>query len=105
MNHLIKKVTVISALAMSCTTAFAAEKLDAKIVSVDGTKVALQVQGAVPKWITEGTKVHALGWQSNVVGIDGSTFIVEMSKAKASRASVNSDVVVREISKHQRFGC
>ncbi|MBP6018954.1 MAG: hypothetical protein KA735_05640 [Burkholderiaceae bacterium] len=105
MNHLIKKVTVISALAMSCASAFAAETLDAKVVSVDGGKVALQVDGTVPEWVTQGGKVHALGWQSSVVGIDGSTFVVEISKAKASRVSLNSDVVVREISKQQRFGC
>lgn len=105
MNHLIKKVTVISVLAMSCSSAFAAETLDAKVVSVDGGKVALQVEGTVPQWITEGAKVQALGWQTSVVGINGSTFVVEMSKSKASRVNVNSDVVVREISKQQKFGC
>lgn len=105
MNHLIKKVTVVSALAMSCATAFAAETLNAKVVAVDGGKVALQVEGAVPDWITAGAKVQALGWKTDVVAIDGATFVVEMSKSKASRVDVDSDVVVREIPKQQKFGC
>ncbi|NYT63541.1 hypothetical protein H0A66_14585 [Alcaligenaceae bacterium] len=105
MHHLIKKVTVISALAMSCASAYAAETIDAKVVSIDGGKVALQVEGTVPQWISKGATVQALGWQTSVVGIDGSTFVVEMSKSKASRVNVNSDVVVREISKQQSFGC
>ncbi|HUH59975.1 MAG TPA: hypothetical protein VL001_07845 [Candidimonas sp.] len=105
MNRLVKKVTVVSALAMSCSSVFAAESLNAKVVGVEGQKVALETAGAVPAWVNEGGTVQALGWTTKVVDVDGSKFVVELSKSKASRVAVDSDVVVREVTKQQKFGC
>ena len=105
MNRLIKKVTVVSAVALSCSSAFAAESLNAKVVAVDGQHVALETTGAVPTWVTQGGTVQALGWSTKVVNVDGSKFVVELSKSKASRVEIDTDVVVREVTKQQKFGC
>ncbi len=105
MNHLVKKVTFVSALAMSCATTFAAESLDAKVVGIDGGQVSLQTAGEVPAWVSKGAAVQALGWQTKVVKVDGTKFVIELSKSKASRVDIDSAVVVREITSQEKFGC
>lgn len=105
MNRLIKKVTVVSALALSCSAAFAAESLNAKVVTVDGGQVVLETEGQVPAWVSKGETVQALGWQTKVVDVDDSKIILSLSQSRASRVKVDSDIVVREIAKQQKFGC
>lgn len=105
MNRLVKKVTLVSALALSCASAFAAETLNARVVAVDGGQVALETAGQVPDWATPGATVQALGWQTKVVSVDGSKIVISLSKSKASKVEVDSEVVVREVSKQQKFGC
>jgi len=105
MNHLVRKITVVSALALSCTTAFAAESINARVVAVDGGQVALETGGTVPGWAAEGSTVQALGWQTKVVSVDGSKIVISLSKSKASKVDLDSEVVVREVSQQQKFGC
>ena len=105
MNPLIKKATAVSALAMSCSLAFAAESLNAKVVSVDGQKVTLKTVDALPDWIASGDTAQALGWKTKVVEAEGSSFVIELSKSRAARVQPDSDVVVREVTEQQKFGC
>lgn len=105
MNRLIKKVTVVSTLALSCSAVFAAESLNARVVAVDGNRVVLATDGRVPGWVTKGGAVQALGWQTEVVDVEGSRLVVSLSGSRASRVKVDSAVVVREIPKQQRLGC
>lgn len=105
MKHLIKKATVVSALALSGTAAFAAETLDAKVVAVDGNRIVLDAGGELPTWVSEGNRIQALGWQTEVVETEGSQVVITLSKSRAARVAVDSEVVVREIPQQQRFGC
>ncbi len=105
MTHLVKKITVVSALAWSCSTAFAAESINARVVAVDGGQIALEANGQVPGWAAKGATVQALGWQTKVVSVDGSKILISLSKSKASKVELNSEVVVREVSQQQKFGC
>jgi hypothetical protein len=105
MNRLIKNVTVVSTLALSCSAVFAAEFLNARVVAVDGNQVVLATEGHLPGWIAKGEAVQALGWQAEVVGVGDSKLVVSLSKSRASRVKVDSEVVVREIPKQQRLGC
>lgn len=105
MNRLVKKVTVVSTLALSCSAVFAAESLNTRIVAVDGHAVALEAEGEIPAWIVQGGKVQALGWQTEVTAVEGSRFFVSLSKSRASRVTVDSEVVVREIPAQPSFGC
>jgi len=105
MNHLIKKATVVSALAMSSSLAFAAESLNAKVVSVDGQKITLEATDKLPGWIEAGDTIQALGWKTKVVQAEGSQFVIELSKSRAARVEPDTEVVVREITETQKFGC
>lgn len=105
MHHLVRKVTAVSALALSCTAAFAAESLTARVLAVDDGRVALETGGQVPEWAQEGATVQALGWQTKVVSVDGSKIVVSLSKSRASKVAVDSEVLVREVSQQQKFGC
>ena len=105
MNPLIKNITVVSALALSGSAALAAETLNAKVVAVDGGQVVLETTGEVPAWVVEGEPVQALGWRPQVVDVDGSKIVVSLSKSRASKVKPDSEVVVREIPKQQKFGC
>ncbi|HEX5515218.1 MAG TPA: hypothetical protein VFY81_12535 [Gammaproteobacteria bacterium] len=105
MNRLIKKATVVSVLALSCSAAFAAETLTAKVVAVDGGQVVLETNGQVPAWVAKGGAVQALGWQTKVVDVAESKIVVSLAKSRAAKVKVDSDVVVREIPKQQKFGC
>lgn len=105
MNRLVKKITLVSALTLSCSAAFAAESLNARVVSVDEGQVALETGDQVPGWVTQGATVQALGWQTKVVSVDGSKIVISLSKSKASKVGLDSEVVVREVSQQQKFGC
>ncbi len=105
MKNLVKKATVVSVLALSCTAAFAAESLTAKVLAVDEGQVALETGAQVPGWVSEGATVQALGWQTKVVSVDGSKIVISLSKSKASKVKLDSEVVVREVSQQQKFGC
>ncbi len=76
MNRLIKKVTVVSTLALSCSAVFAAESLNARVVAVNGNQVVLETDSQVPGWVTKGGEVQALGWQTEVVGVEGEAGLV-----------------------------
>lgn len=105
MKKLIRKATVVTALTLSGTIAFAAETLDARVVSVDGNRIVLEADGELPPWVSKGGQVQALGWKTQVVEVDGSQVVIMLSKSRASRVEVDSEVVVREIPTQQRFGC
>jgi len=105
MNHLVKKVTVVSALALSCSAAFAAESLTARVLAVEGGQVSLETGAPVPEWAAQGATVQALGWQTKVVSVDGSRLVLSLSKSRAAKVTPDSEVVVREVSQQQKFGC
>src|SRR5690606_40519759 len=62
----------------------------------DGGQIALETAGQVPEWAAPGATVQALGWQTKVVSVDGSKIVISLSKSKASRVELDSEVVVRE---------
>jgi hypothetical protein len=105
MNSLIKRTTVVTSLALSCAAALAAGSLNGKVLSVDGGQVAVEINGQTPAWLTPGSTVQALGWQTRVATVDGNKIVLSMAPAKASKVKVASEVVVQEISKQERYGC
>ena len=105
MNSLIKRTTVVTSLALSCAAALAAGSLNGKVVSVEGGQVAVEITGQAPAWLAKGSTVQALGWQTRVASVEGNKVVLSMSASKASKVKPQSDVVVQEISKQERYGC
>lgn len=105
MHRLVRKVTAVSTLALSCSAVFAAESLDARVVAVDGDRVVLETKGPVPAWVTQDGVVLALGWQTRVTAVEDSGFIVSLAESRASRVKIDSAIVVREIPSQESFGC
>lgn len=105
MHKLIKKATIVTALTLSGSAAFAAESLDAKVLSVESGRVVLEAAGELPAWVKEGGPVQALGWKTEVVETDGSKVVINLSESRAAKVEPNSEVVVREIPQQQHFGC
>lgn len=105
MKRLIKQVTVVSALGLSCTAAFAAGSLQARVVAVEDGQVVLETAEPVPEWLAEGAAVQALGWKSQVADVENARIVLSLSASRAARIEPGAEVVVREIPKQQRFGC
>lgn len=53
-------------------SAFAAGPVTGKVTKVDGDKVTVAVEGAVPAWVKKGASVTAAGGTPKIVAVEGS---------------------------------
>lgn len=105
MHHLVKKVTIVSALAMSCTLAHAGDAITTKVISVDGGLVTLAVDGTHPAWLQKGNMIQTGSWQARVHATDNGTVTISLPKTNAAKLSINSDVTVKAFAREESFGC
>jgi sRNA-binding carbon storage regulator CsrA len=103
MHHLVKKVTIVSALAMSC--AHASDAITTKVISVDGGLVTLAVDGTYPAWLQKGNMIQTGSWQARVHATDNGTVTISLPKTNAAKLGINSDVTVKAFAREESFGC
>jgi hypothetical protein len=105
MHHLVKKVTIVSALAMTCNAAFANDAITTKVLAVDGGLVTLAIEGANPAWLAKGNMIQTGSWQARVHAVDNGTFVIALPKTNAARLTIDSNVTVKAFAREESFGC
>jgi hypothetical protein len=105
MHVLIKSATVMTSLALSCSAAFAAGSLQAKVVKVDGDQVTLAFTEKAPAWLAQGDSVNALGWEVPVSAVQGQQVVLTVDPAKTAKLKVASQLLVQEVNNQDRFSC
>lgn len=103
-----KFITLLAAaiMAVSLTvSAFAAGPVTGKVTKVDGDKVTVAVEGAVPAWAKKGANVSAVGGSPKIVAVEGNQVTLKMSKSKAAKIAVDSSLTLTESEGDEMQGC
>lgn len=106
MRH--KLMTLLTAAVMAAcltVTAFAAGPVTGKVTKVDGDKVTVVVEGAVPAWAKKGAKVDAAGGSPKIVAVEGNQVTLKMTKSKAAKMAVDSSLTLAEAEGDEMQGC
>jgi hypothetical protein len=91
MRRLISIVSMMLVTVAMTVTVFAAGATG-KVTKVEGEKVTVTMEGAVPAWAKKGATVSALGGAPKVLAVDGKELTLKFSKAKAAAIKVDSKV-------------
>ncbi|WP_026841276.1 selenite/tellurite reduction operon protein ExtJ [Citrifermentans bremense] len=104
-----KKIIALLAAAIITATlavsAFAAGPVSGKVTKVDGEKVTVTVEGAVPAWAKKGANVTAAGGSPKVVSVQGNEVTLKFSKSKAAKIAVDSKMTLTECEGDEMQGC
>lgn len=103
-----KIIALLAAAIMTATlavSAFAAGPVSGKVTKVDGEKVTVTVEGAVPAWAKKGANVTAAGGSPKVVSVEGSEVTLKFSKSKAAKIAVDSKMTLTESEGDELQGC
>lgn len=103
-----KLIALLAAAIMTATlavSAFAAGPVSGKVTKVDGDKVTVTVEGAVPAWAKKGASVTAAGGSPKVVSVQGNEVTLKFSKAKAAKIAVDSKMTMSECEGDELQGC
>lgn len=98
--------TAVAVMAASlAVSAFAAGSVTGKVTKVDGEKVTVAVEGAMPAWAKKGGSVNAAGGAPKVVSVQGNEVTLKFTKAKAAKIAVDSTVTLTECEGDEMQGC
>lgn len=86
-------------------TAFATGSMSGKVTKVEDDKVTVAMEGTVPAWAKKGATVKAWGGSPKVVTVNGNEVTLKMTKAKAAKVKVDSNVTVTESDGEEMQGC
>uniref|UniRef100_C6E9N6 Uncharacterized protein n=1 Tax=Geobacter sp. (strain M21) TaxID=443144 RepID=C6E9N6_GEOSM len=103
-----KLITLLAAAIMAATlavSAFAAGPVSGKVTKVEGEKVTVTVEGAVPAWAKKGASVTAAGGSPKVVSVEGNEVTLKFSKSKAAKIAVDSKMTLTESEGDELQGC
>ncbi len=103
-----KLTTPLAAAIMAASlavSAFAAGPVTGKVTKVDGDKVTVAFEGAVPAWAKKGANVSAAGGSPKVVAVEGNLVTLKMSKSKAAKIAVDSSLTLNESDGDEMQGC
>lgn len=103
-----KIIALLAAAIMTATlavSAFAAGPVSGKVTKVDGEKVTVTVEGAVPAWAKKGANVTAAGGSPKVVSVQGNEVTLKFSKSKAAKIAVDSKMTLTECEGDEMQGC
>lgn len=103
-----KPITMISmflATVALAATVFAAGACSGKVTKVEGDKVTVSLEGAVPGWIKKGATVSAVGGSPKVMSVEDNQMTLRFSKAKAAKIKVDSNITVTESDADEMQGC
>ena len=104
MKRLIAMSSMLLVTAAMATTVFAAGASSGKVTKVEGEKVTVTLEGAVPAWAKKGASVSALGGSPKVLSVTGKEVTLRFSKAKAAKIKVDANVTMSE-PKEEMQGC
>ena len=105
MKKLITMISMLLATVALAATVFAAGACSGKVTKVEGDKVTVTMEGAVPAWAKKGASVLAMGGSPKVVSVEGNDVTLRLSKAKAAKVKVDSKVTVTESDGDEMQGC
>lgn len=106
MRHKIITLLAAAIMAASLTvSAFAAGPVTGKVTKVDGDKVTVAVEGAVPAWAKKGASVTAAGGSPKIVAVEGNQVTLKMTKSKAAKIAVDSSLTLSESAGDEMQGC
>jgi len=103
-----KLITLLAAAIMAASltvSAFAAAPVTGKVTKVEGDKVTVAIEGAVPAWARKGAAVSAGGGSPTVVSAQGNEVTLRFSKAKAAKIKVDSSMTLAESDGDELQGC
>lgn len=103
-----KTMTVLAAAIMAASlavAAFAAGPVTGKVTKVEGEKVTVTIEGAVPAWAKKGASVSAAGGSPKVVAVQGNEVTLKFGKAKAEKIKVDSAMTLNECEGDELQGC
>ncbi|OGU04928.1 MAG: hypothetical protein A2075_02285 [Geobacteraceae bacterium GWC2_58_44] len=105
MKKVMATISLLLATLALAATVFAAGSCSGKVTKVEGDKVTVTMEGAVPAWAKKGVNVSALGGSPKVVSVDGNEVTLRFSKAKAAKIKVDSNLTVTESDGDDMQGC
>lgn len=105
MKKLIAMISTLLATVALAATVFAAGSCPGKVTKVEGDKVTVTMEGAVPAWAKKGATVKALGGAPKIVSVQGNEVTLRLTKAKAAKVKVDSNVTLTESEADEMQGC
>ncbi len=87
------------------TLAVAADKLKGKVTKIEGDKITVTIEGAVPAWVKTGATVTAAGGAPKVLTVKGNEVTLRFSKSKAAKIKVDATMLLSEFSGDELQGC
>jgi len=85
--------------------ACAAGQAKGKITRIEGDKVTVAVEGAVPEFAKTGATVTAGGGNPKVLSVKGSEVVLRFNRAKAAKLAVESSITIGEFDGDDLQGC
>lgn len=83
------------------SVASSSELLEAEVLSVDGRTVTVELSEQPPDWLSEGSTVQAIGWDSTVATVEGNTVQLDFNGDRADDATVGGTIPIRAIATEQ----
>jgi len=105
MKKLIAMISMLLATVALAATAFAAGSCSGKVTKIEGDKVTVAVEGAVPAWAQKGATVSAMGGSPKVLSVNGNELTMRFGRAKLSKIKADSNMTVTESDGDEMQGC
>ena len=93
MKKLIAMIATLLVTVALAATVFAAG-VSGKVTKVEGDKVTVTMDGAVPAWAKKGATVSTLGCTPKVLSVNGKEVTLKLNKAKADAVKVDAKVTM-----------
>jgi len=107
LKKIITMVVGVLVVASLAAGALAADKgaCNGKVTKIEGDKVTVMMEGAVPAWVKVGGTVTAAGAAPKVLSVEGNEVVLRFSRAKAATIKVDSGISLSEFAGDELQGC
>ncbi len=95
-------VLIVFSTAMST---LAADELIGKVTKIEGDKVTVTIDGALPAWVKVGGNATAAGGAPKILAVKGKELVLRFSRAKAAKIKVDSSLILSEFTGDELQGC
>lgn len=92
---LLRRLSILGFAAFAFS-AHAGPNFESTIHEIGERGVTLSANESMPDWMQVGTTVTALGWEVDVLAVDGQRVVLDMAPSKLKRAKVGDPVSIRE---------
>ena len=75
------------------------------MTKIEGDKVTVAVEGAVPTWAKTGVNVLAAGGAPKVISVQGNEVTLRFSRSNAAKIKVDSIMILTESEDDDLQGC